>query len=139
MSSKKIMIGGQALRQHGHDRHTDDVDYATYGDGKAFVIERTERGEVLDLAYLGEFGKSVWSAMQPDATGVADAQSLAELKGLALYEHVRASNWRKVAADEYDMAFLGREFGIRELPFLRQRIGEAAAREVEAELIPRTR
>ena len=125
----RIMIGGQALRAHGHDRHTDDVDWAVSRDGAEFVAERTVEGETLDMAAFA-ITAEVWAAMQPveiNGQMIADPQSLAELKGFALIQHCRQGNWTKVAADEYDLQFLGRVFGITELPILARHEGAAAA------------
>jgi len=135
--TNKIMIGGQALRAHGHDRHTDDVDFATCGDGDNFIAHRDDSGETVDLAALGEFGRRVWAAAAPvtiDGQLIADPQTLAELKGYALVEHCRQGNWSKVASDEYDLQFLGREFNIASLPILAATVGENIANEAAAEL-----
>lgn len=138
--SEKIMIGGQALRELGSDRHTEDRDYAVYADGATWKTE-TPAGEVLDFA-AHAFTRDVWAAMQPVAAGadmIADAQSLAELKGWALVQHCRQGNWAKVAADEYDLQFLGREYGISELPILAKHEGAGAADEAARELTAHVR
>ena len=38
-TTEKILIGGQALRKLGHDRHTDDYDYLIYdtSDSRDFI------------------------------------------------------------------------------------------------------
>jgi hypothetical protein len=130
MSEVKIMIGGQALRKLGSDRHTEDVDFAIFGDGSEWRTA-AEQGDILDMN-AHAFTREVWAAAKP-VDGVADAQTLAELKGWALIQHCRQMNWAKVAADEYDLKFLGRECGIRSLPILAKFEGQAA-KEAEREL-----
>jgi len=132
MESIIMMIGGQALKELGSDRYTDDTDWARFEDGKRFV-ERTSGGEIIDLAYLGGFGKDIWKSAKP-VDGIADPQTLAELKARALMEHLRQGNWKKVASDEYDLQFLGREYGVLELPIFRRHFGDGPAREAEVEL-----
>ena len=77
-TTKKILIGGQALRELGSDRHTADRDYAVVGSGATWKTETAE-GEVLDFA-AHAFTKAVWAAMTPVEIGaelVADAHVVA--------------------------------------------------------------
>lgn len=110
------LIGGQALRALGHDRHTDDVDFFVNVPGQALFTHEDE-GDLVNAA-AHNFLSDVWAAMTIDENGVADPQTLGELKAWSFIQHCQNMNWKKVAATEYDMMFLAREFGVTEFPIL---------------------
>ena len=104
----QILIGGQALRQLGHDRYTDDVDYLINEAGMPTFIT----GDDVDYINCSsnKFFAEIWANVKP-VNGVADPQSLFDLKMYACVQHFQNFNMSKAAACEYDLKFLHREFG----------------------------
>jgi len=102
-----ILIGGQALRNLGSDRHTNDVDYLINDNStiKAFITS-----EKVD--YLNANGNKFFNEIYQIEKGNSQAtpQSLLELKAYALVQHCQNMNWSKADACEYDMKFLVRNF-----------------------------
>lgn len=105
------MIGGHALRELGHDRHTDDVDYLIYKEGAGLFI--TGEGEDLINAAAHPMMKKLWEAETGNDSGVASPQTLCELKAFALVQHCQNFNFAKADACEYDLKFLRRTFGVK--------------------------
>ena len=117
MNDTQIMIGGQALRTLGHDRHTDDVDYLVNLPGKPVFVHNPE-GDLINAA-AHNFLAAVWAAATP-VCGVADVQTLAELKAWALINCYQNMDFRSAAKHEYDLKFLAREHGVSSVPILAQ-------------------
>jgi len=112
----RIMIGGQAMRTLGHDRHTDDVDYLVNLPGQPVFLHEAD-GDLVNAA-AHNFLAAVWADCTPTAEGVADVQTLAELKAWALIQCCQNFDFRSVAKHEYDLKCLAREHGVRETPIL---------------------
>ena len=106
---KKILIGGQALRNLGSSRNTNDVDY---------LINNTESKEAFlheeNTDYLNANGNNFFSEIYKIETGNSQAtpQSLLELKAYAFVQHCQNFNFQKADDCEYDMKFLVRTFGL---------------------------
>lgn len=107
----KILIGGQALRNLGSDRHTNDVDYLVCDKSskKAFI---TSDNEDLINANGHKFFAEIFKVEKKNTQ--ATPQSLFELKCFAFVQHCQNFNFKKADACEYDLKFLVREFGIYE-------------------------
>ena len=105
--TQNILIGGQALRNLGSDRHTNDVDYLIndISTNKAFITS-----EKVD--YLNANGNKFFNEIYQIEKGNSQAspQSLFELKAYALVQHCQNMNWAKADACEYDMRFLKRKY-----------------------------
>ncbi len=86
----KILIGGQALRNLGSDRYTDDVDYLNANGNDFFA-------EIFNI----ESGNKQ-----------ASVQSLLDLKCYAFVQHCQNFNFAKADSCEYDIKFLVRNFNI---------------------------
>lgn len=110
-TTEKILVGGQALRNLGSDRYTNDVDYLINDltSTKAFIT--SEEVDFLN-ANGNKFFNEIYNAEKGNKQ--ATPQSLFELKAYAFVQHCQNFNWRKVASTEYDIQFLVREFGISE-------------------------
>ena len=110
-TTEKILVGGQALRNLGSDRYTNDVDYLIndLSSTKAFITSE-------DVDFLNANGNKFFNEIYNAEKGNEQAtpQSLFELKTYAFVQHCQNFNWRKVASTEYDIQFLVREFGITE-------------------------
>jgi hypothetical protein len=106
----KILIGGQALRNLGSDRHTNDVDYLIndLSSTEAFICSENE-----DL--LNANGNKFFAEIFAIENGNEQAtpQSLFELKCYAFVQHCQNFNWKKVDSTEYDIKFLVRNFDIK--------------------------
>ena len=104
-----ILIGGQALRNLGHDRHTDDVDYLINDKSttQAFICSE-------EVDYINANGNSFFNEIFKIEEGkdIASPQSLMDLKAYSFVQHCQNFNWKKVAAAEYDMYFLHKTFGV---------------------------
>jgi len=109
MTTSKILVGGQALRNLGSDRYTNDVDYLVNDSSttKAFIT-----GENEDL--LNANGNKFFAEIFAIENGneQANPQSLFELKVYAFVQHCQNFNFAKADSCEYDMKFLVRNFGI---------------------------
>ena len=107
-----ILIGGQALRELGSDRHTNDVDYLI---NDISIKEAFITSESVD--FLNANGNTFFNEIYKIEEGkeIASPQSLLELKAYAFVQHCQNFNFKKADACEYDMKFLVREFGVSEL------------------------
>lgn len=105
----KILVGGQALRNLGSDRHTNDVDYLVndLSSTEAFICSKNE-----DL--LNANGNKFFGEIFEIENGNEQAtpQSLFELKAYAFVQHCQNFNFKKADSCEYDIKFLVRTFGI---------------------------
>ena len=108
--NSKILVGGQALRNLGHDRHTNDVDFLIFDESskEAFITSES-------VDYLNANGNKFFLEIYKKEEGNEQAtpQSLFELKAYAFVQHCQNFNWAKADACEYDLKFLKREFGCR--------------------------
>lgn len=106
----KTLIGGQALRNLGSDRHTNDVDYLINDTSTtdAFITSK-------EVDYLNANGNKFFAEIFALEQGNDQAapQSLFELKAYALVQHCQNMNWAKADACEYDMKFLVRNYGCK--------------------------
>jgi len=103
----QILIGGQALRNLGSDRYTNDVDYLINDKStKAAFITSDE------VDYLNANGNKLFAEIYAIEEGndQATAQSLFELKAYAFVQHCQNFNFAKADACEYDLKFLVRNF-----------------------------
>lgn len=106
---EKILIGGQALRNLGSDRHTEDVDYLVNdtSTGNAFICSDS-------VDYLNANGNKFFAEIFKIENGNEQAtpNSLFELKAYAFVQHCQNFNFAKADACEYDIKFLVRNFEI---------------------------
>ena len=107
MNAIQILIGGQALKNLGSDRHTDDVDYLVNDQStkEAFMTSP-------EVDYLNANGNKLFSEIfEAEKENVqATPQSLFELKAYAFVQHCQNFNFSKADAAEYDLKFLVRNF-----------------------------
>lgn len=105
----KILIGGQALRNLGSDRHTNDVDYLIndLSSTEAFICSENE--DLLN-ANGNEFFAEIFNIERGNKQ--ATPQSLLDLKCYAFVQHCQNFNFAKADSCEYDIKFLVRNFNI---------------------------
>lgn len=104
----KTLIGGQALRNLGSDRHTNDVDYLINDVSTKEAFITSEKIDYLN-ANGNKFFNEIFQIEKEN--NQATPQSLFELKAYALVQHCQNMNWAKADACEYDLKFLVRNFG----------------------------
>jgi len=109
MNSKKILIGGAALKQLGNDRFTDDVDDLIYDESSEGLFRHEADADYINAAH-NEFYAEAWMAYQRQEIGYEAL--LAETKAYAFVQHCKNMNFKKADAAEYDLKFLHREFNI---------------------------
>jgi len=107
----KILIGGQALKNLGSDRNTNDLDYLVNDttSKEAFICSDS-------VDFLNANGNKFFAEIFAIETGNAQAtpQSLFELKAYAFVQHCQNFKFAKADSCEYDIKFLVRNFGISE-------------------------
>jgi hypothetical protein len=105
----QILIGGQALRNLGSDRNTEDLDYLVNDtmSKEAFICSDS-------VDYLNANGNKFFAEVYNIEQGNEQAtpQSLFELKAYAFVQHCQNFKFAKADACEYDIKFLVRNFGI---------------------------
>lgn len=105
---EKILIGGQALREIGHDRYTEDTDYLICDNSNKETFITSKNVDYIN-ANGNKFFKEIYEIEKGNK--IASAQSLFDLKAFAFVQHCQNFNFKKADACEYDMIFLNREFG----------------------------
>lgn len=126
-TTNKILIGGQALRNLGSDRYTNDVDY---------LVNDTTRTQAFitspEVDYLNANGNKFFKAVYESEKGNEQAtpQGLFELKCFAFVQHCQNFNWAKVDSSEYDIKFLVRNFDIKESRIAKKYISDGEYSEI---------
>jgi hypothetical protein len=109
---KKLLIGGQALRQLGSTRHTNDFDYLVNDTSTTNAFITSEEVDYIN-ANGHKFFNEIWKMEQNNTTEVATPQALLELKAFSLVQHCQNMNFRKADESEFDMKFLMRKFNLK--------------------------
>ena len=104
-----ILIGGQALRNLGSDRHTKDVDFLI-NDKSTKELFIAEKGIDYINAANNAFFAEIYKAEKGNKQ--ASPQALIELKAYAFVQHCQNFNFAKADACEYDIKFLVRNFDV---------------------------
>ncbi len=128
MTNQKTLIGGQALRNLGSDRFTNDFDYLVndVDTKEAFITSKK-------VDYLNANGHNFFNDIYKIEKGneIATPQSLLELKAFAFVQHCQNFNWAKVDACEYDIKFLVRKFNVRNLDVVKNYVSEGELAEIQ--------
>jgi len=108
-AENKILIGGQALRNLGSDRYTDDVDYLINDESSSEAFICSE-----EVDFLNANGNKFFAEIFAIENGneQASPQSLFELKCYAFVQHCQNFNFAKADSCEYDIKFLVRNFNV---------------------------
>ena len=109
--NSKILVGGQALRNLGSDRHTEDIDF--------LVNDKSTTNPFINMVgvdYINANGNKFFKEIYNLEKGNEQAtpQSLFELKVYAFVQHCQNFNFAKADSCEYDIKFLVRNFNITE-------------------------
>lgn len=107
----KILIGGQALRELGSERYTNDVDYLVYDENsyEQFMFDQANNIDYMN-GNGSNFAEAIYNIEKGNA--IASAQSLFELKAFSLISHIRNFNANKINSTVYDLNFLNINFEI---------------------------
>ena len=130
--NQKILIGGQALRQLGSDRHTNDFDYLVFDNSTNDAFITSCDVDYLNAAsnsFAGRFFNEIYKT--EEGNEIASPQSLLELKAFAFVQHCQNFNWAKVDSCEYDIKFLVRTFGLKSVKTVKKYISFGELMEVE--------
>jgi len=126
--SNQILIGGQALRNLGSDRYTNDIDYLVNDKSTKETFLTSEKVDYIN-ANGNDFFASIYKL--EEGKDIASAQSLLELKAYAFVQHCQNFNWKKVDACEYDMKFLVRKFNLKAVKTVKNFISAGELSEVK--------
>jgi len=110
-SEKQLMIGGQALRQLGSSRSTEDTDYLIYEPAvsRTFIHDKGGNIDYCNAAANAFFGQ-VWEMEKDNQGPIASPQALFELKLYAWVQHFCNGFWNKEFDARYDLEFIMRKF-----------------------------
>ena len=126
--TNQILIGGQALRELGSDRYTNDTDYLVNDEStkKAFITS-----DKVDL--INANGNKFFAEIFKIEAGneIASPQSLLELKVYSFVQHCQNFNWAKVDSSEYDIKFLVRKFNLKDVKIASKYISSGELSEVQ--------
>lgn len=123
----KILIGGQALRELGSSRHTEDLDYLVFLEDDFSPFHTIDGNDYIN-GNSSNFFEEIYNSEKGNK--IASAKGLFELKAFALIEHYRNSNHNKVNDCIFDLNFLKINFNITDFPILKK-----YATSVEIELV----
>ena len=117
--NSKILIGGQALRNLGSDRYTEDIDFLIDDKSTTDAFINT-----VGIDYINANGNKLFKEIYNIEKGNEQAtpQSLFELKVYAFVQHCQNFNFAKADSCEYDLKFLVRNFNITESNIARKYI-----------------
>lgn len=116
-TTSKILIGGQALRNLGSSRHTNDVDFLVWMEDNFKPFHTSENVDLIN-ANSTNFFEDIYKIEVGNEQ--ASPASLFELKAFALVEHFRNANHNKVNDCIFDLNFLKINFGITDFPILKK-------------------
>ena len=125
---KKILIGGQALRNLGSDRYTNDTDYLVNDLSTKAPFITSDEVDFLN-ANGNKFFAEIFKVEENNET--ATPQSLLELKAYALVQHCQNFNFKKADACEYDIKFLVRTFGLSKVKIANKYMNSGELSEVQ--------
>lgn len=108
------LIGGQKLRELGSDRHTDDVDYIIYDESGTELFNCSEKCDVVNAA-LNPFYSAVW-ALDAGSDSVS-LRALLEMTVFTFVQHCENGKWEKADSKEYDIKFLCRKIGTKNIDY----------------------
>lgn len=118
-TTKNILVGGQALRNLGSDRYTEDVDYLVFDENSKEGFITSDKVDYLN-ANGNKFFNEIYNIEKGNEQ--ASPQSLFELKAYAFVQHCQNFNFAKVASTEYDMKFLVINFNITDVKICKKYI-----------------
>ena len=126
-NTAKILVGGQALRELGSDRYTNDVDYLINDTSSTQAFITSEKEDLLN-ANGNKFFAEIFKIEKGNK--IASPQSLLELKAYAFVQHCQNFNWKKVDSSEYDIKFLVRKFKLKKVTCVNKHVSYGELSEI---------
>jgi len=110
-NNKQILIGGQALRELGSCRYTNDTDYLIFDENNfdQFIFDKENNIDYMN-GNGSNFAEAIFKIEKNNK--IASAQSLFELKAFSLLSHIRNFNNEKINSTIFDMNFLNQNFDV---------------------------
>lgn len=127
-----ILIGGQALRELGSSRYTNDTDYLIFDEDNynQFIFDTENNIDYMN-GNGSNFAEAIYNKEKNNKT--ATPQSLFELKAFSLLSHLRNFNKDKINSTIFDMNFLTNNFEINiNCPVLSKYISLAELNEIKS-------
>jgi len=128
MTQNKILIGGQALRELGSDRYTNDIDYLVNDSKNTNAFITSEEVDLIN-ANGNKFFAEIFKL--EEGNEIATPQSLLELKAYSFVQHCQNFNWTKVDSTEYDIKFLVRKFNLNSIKIANKYMSSGELSEVQ--------
>jgi hypothetical protein len=119
----KLLIGGQALRNLGSSRHTNDVDFLI--NSKFLPTFSNDAAKNIDYINGGggnDFFAAICKMEKNNITDTASVQALLELKAYAWIQHYQNGKFQKADDCVYDMRFLVRKFELKNVPVCKKHV-----------------
>jgi hypothetical protein len=130
-TTKQLMIGGQALVALGSSRSTVDTDYLINDKTSKLPFQHDTASNIDYCNANGlKFFAAVWKHEAKNIGPLASPQALLELKAFSFVQNCLNGHWSKADDAEYDIKFLVRKFGLRELKIANKFISEGELHEV---------
>lgn len=130
-TEKQLMIGGEALVQLGSSRSTVDTDYLINDTSSKLAFSHDKENNIDYCNANGnKFFGAIWKMEKKNIGPIASPQALLELKAYALVQHSLNGNWKKADESEFDIKFLVRTFGLKEVKIVNKYISEGELSEV---------
>ena len=123
----KILIGGQALRELGSDRYTNDTDYLINDKSSTEAFITSKEVDYLN-ANANKFFKEIYKI--EENSKIASPQSLLELKAYSLVQLCQNMQFAKADKAEYDIKFLVRKFKLTKLNIVQKYISAGELAEI---------
>ncbi len=127
MTTEKILIGGQALRELGSPRHTEDMDYLVFIEDDYTPFHTSKNVDYIN-ANSSNFFEAIWK--KEKGNKIASPNSLLELKGFAYVQHLINGNFAKAKDCEFDIKFLVENCGVSDLTNLKKTLSFSEFQEV---------
>ena len=124
----QILIGGQALRELGSDRYTNDTDYLVNDKSTKDAFITSEKVDLIN-ANGNKFFADIFKIEAENK--IASPQSLLELKAYSFVQHCQNFNWAKVDSCEYDIKFLVRKFNLKGVKIVSKYVSTGELSEVQ--------
>lgn len=124
-----ILVGGAALRELGSKRHTEDTDYLVCVENKPMFFADEKANIDYINAAASNFFKEIFDTEKNNS--IASPQALLELKSYAFVHHCQNMFWQKADDAEYDIKFLVRNFGVKNLNRLEKYLNSSELKEIK--------
>ena len=132
--NNRILIGGQALRELGSSRFTNDVDYLIFDENsfEAFSFDKENNIDYMN-GNSSNFAEEIYNKEKGNT--IASPQSLFELKAFSLISHIRNFNADKINSTIFDLNFLNINFDINlNMPTLAKYVTKSEIEEILKEI-----